>query len=280
MSLLPLRVLYWLSDVFYWIIYYAVGYRKQVVLRNLAIAFPEKTVAERKQIAKKFYRNFTDFFVETVKLFSAGDGFINKHFAADFSVFEQFWKQGKKCQVHLGHNFNWELGYHAIALHIHQKALGVYMPMKSKVFERIFLKLRSQRGGVLLPATSIRSALMPFRHEPYVLLLVADQSPATPKSGIWTSFFGKPTPFVTGPENGARIGNLPVVFSYLTKTRRGYYEGHFVVATENAAALTKGELTKKYAAFLEEKMKAQPEIWLWTHKRWKWDWQPEYGEVY
>ena len=280
LSLLPLRALYILSDLFFFLIYYVVGYRKKVVLYNLSIAFPERTAAERKEIARKFYRNFTDFFVETIKLFSAGETFVKKHFVADYSVFDRLQAEGKKCQVHLGHNFNWEIAYHSITSSIRQKPLGVYMPLSNKTFERIFQKLRSRKGGVLLPATRMRTALLPFRHEPYVLLLIADQSPATPKSGMWVPFFGRPTAFVSGPESGARIGNLPVIFSYFSKRKRGHYEGHFVLAAENPSALEKGALTKKYAQFLEEKTREQPEIWLWTHKRWKWNWEPEHGHFY
>jgi len=280
LSLFPLRVLYLFSDFFYFIIYYVGGYRKEVVMKNLAIAFPQRTEIERKIIAKKFYRNFTDFFVETIKLFSAGDAFLNKRFIADYSAFEKVKAQERKCQVHLGHNFNWELGYLAAVPKIPFKALGVYMPLSNKTFERIFRKLRTKRGGYLLPATDIRNAIFPFRHEIYTLLLVADQSPPIPQNGIWVNFFGKPTPFVRGPENGARAGNLAVIFCHVTKLKRGYYRGHFTLAEENPAALEKGELTKRYARFLEEKMNEQPEVWLWTHKRWKWDWKEEYGPVY
>jgi Kdo2-lipid IVA lauroyltransferase/acyltransferase len=246
---------------------------------NLAIAFPKKSEAEREAIAKKFYRNFTDFFVETIKLFSANDKFLNKHFIADYSAFEKIKEQGRKCQVHLGHNFNWELGYLSAVPNIPFKVLGVYMPLSNKIFERIFRKLRTKKGGYLLPATDIRNTILPFRHESYALLLVADQSPPVPQNGIWVNFFGRATPFVRGPENGARGGDLPVLFCYVTKLKRGYYKGHFELAEENPAALEKGELTKKYAQFLEEKMREQPENWLWSHRRWKWDWKEGYGDI-
>ena len=249
-------------------------------MHNLAIAFPEKSEAEKKAIAKKFYRNFTDFFVETIKLFSAGDAFLNKRFVADFSAFDKIKGPGKKCQVHLGHNFNWELGYLSAVPKIPFKALGVYMPLSNKTFDRIFRKLRAKRGGYLLPATDMRNAILPFRHESYALALVADQSPPSPEKGIWVRFFGRPTAFVRGPENGARAGNLPVIFCYVTKQKRGFYKGHFILAEENPATLEKGELTIRYARFLEEKMREQPENWLWSHRRWKHEWKPEYGPVY
>ena len=72
-SLLPWRVLYFLSDAVYGLIYYIIGYRKEVVMKNLLIAFPEKTEEERILIAKKFYHNFTDTFIETIKLLSVSE---------------------------------------------------------------------------------------------------------------------------------------------------------------------------------------------------------------
>lgn len=278
LSLLPLRVLFLFSDLAYGVLYYIVGYRKAVVASNLSIAFPEKTEQEQKQIAKQFYRNFTDNFIETIKLLSANKAYINKHFKADYSVFEEVYKQGTKSQIHTGHNFNWELANLALAANIPQKLLTVYMPIESSAFEKLFLKIRTVTGAVLLPATKIRAAILPWRHTQYVLGLVADQSPADPRNAYWVDFFGRPTPFLRAPENGARVANLPVIFCYFTKVRRGYYEGVFEIGEANPSALPKGQLTKKYAAYLERFIRQHPDMYLWSHRRWKWEWREEFGE--
>ena len=278
LSLLPLKVLFLFSDLAYGVLYYLVGYRKKVVFSNLAIAFPHKSEEERKRIAKQFYRNFTDNFIETIKLLSADAAYINKHFAADYSVFEQVYRQGTKSQIHTGHNFNWELANLAIAANIPQKMLTVYMPIESGVFERLFLKLRTVTGAAMLPATKIRSAILPWRHTQYVLGLVADQSPADPRNAYWVDFFGRPTPFLRAPENGARVANLPVIFCYFTKKKRGYYEGYFEIVESQPTSLPKGQLTKKYANYLEAFICQNPSMYLWSHRRWKWEWQESFGE--
>ena len=279
LSLLPLWVLFVFSDLAYVVLFYLAGYRKKVVFSNLALAFPHKTEAERRQIAKRFYRNFTDNFIETIKLLSADVDYINKHFSANYSAFEQVYQQGKKCQVHLGHNFNWELANVAVAANIPQKLLSLYMPIENKIFDRLFLKLRSVTGVVMLPATGIRSAILPWRNTQYALGLVADQSPAVPHNGYWVDFFGQPTLFLKAPENGARVANLPVIFSFFTKKKRGYYEGFFELAEESPALLARGELTKRYAQYLERHIRLYPDSWLWSHRRWKWQWKEEYGPV-
>ncbi|HEU4904367.1 MAG TPA: lysophospholipid acyltransferase family protein [Flavisolibacter sp.] len=278
LSLLPLRVLFLLSDFAYGILYYVVGYRKKVVYSNLAIAFPHKPEEERKRIAKQFYRNFTDNFIETIKLLSADTAYINKHFTADYAVFKQVYEGGTKCQIHTGHNFNWELANLALAANIPQKLLTVYMPIESSIFERLFLKIRTVTGAALLPATRIRSAILPWRNTQYVLGLVADQSPADPRNAYWVDFFGRPTPFLRAPENGARVANLPVIFCYFIKKKRGYYEGFFEMGETAPAALPKGQLTKTYAAYLERFISRYPSMYLWSHRRWKWEWKEEFGE--
>ena len=278
-SLLPLRVLFLLSDFANFIIYHVIGYRRKVVMDNLSIAFPGKSEEEKTRIAKKFYLNFTDNFIETIKLISAGTGYINKHFTGDYSLFDQVYQQGRKSQIHLGHIFNWEMANLAVAANIRQKLLTVYMPVDNKLFDKVFLKLRGKTNAALLPATDIRRALMPWRHEAYTIALVADQNPAWPSNAYWLEFFGRPTPFLEAPENGARIGNLPVIFCHFTKVKRGYYKAWFIMGEENPASLPKGELTKKYVQFLEEVIKQNPDTWLWSHRRWKWQWKEEYGPV-
>ena len=52
LSLLPLRVLYIVSDFFYLLVYHVVGYRKRLVRRHLAESFPEKSETQRRAIER------------------------------------------------------------------------------------------------------------------------------------------------------------------------------------------------------------------------------------
>ena len=279
LSLLPMPVLYGISDFAYWIIYRVAGYRKKVVMNNLDIAFPEKTREEKLKIAAGFYRNLTDTFIETIKLVSASDRFIKKHVSGDFTILKQLQAKGRKCQVHLGHNFNWEYANLALPLDVPYLFLCVYMPINNKPLDRLFRKIRSRSGSVLLPATEMRTAILPYRNETYLLALVADQNPGNPQHSYWMNFFGRPTPFVKGPEKGARANDTAVVFAHITKTKRGYYEVHLDLASEHPHLLPESELTKIYTRYLEKVIRAHPEMWLWSHRRWKHQWQEGYMEV-
>jgi Kdo2-lipid IVA lauroyltransferase/acyltransferase len=279
LSLLPLRVLYLLSDFVYFLVYYLAGYRKKVVFQNLSIAFPEKSQQERERIARKFYRNFTDNFIETIKLLSAGKRFITKHFIIDTRLFYELQKQGKNCQVHLGHNFNWEIASLAMGIYSPYTFLAVYMPINNKVMDRLFQKLRTKTGAVLLPATAMRTAMLPWRDKQYLLALVADQNPGVPSKAYWFNFFGRPTPFVTGPEKGARANGAAVAFVHFIKRKRGYYGMHIELAVSDPSSLPEGEITRRYIHYLEKAIRNDPEMWLWSHRRWKHQWKPEYGKV-
>lgn len=278
-SLLPLRILYFISDFACFLLYYVIGYRKQVVFSNLKQAFPQKTEKERKRIAKKFYRNFTDNFIEFIKLISASPAFINKHFYGDYSLFDNLYEQGKRGQVLFAHNFNWEFALLAVASKVKQVFLVVYMPIGSEVIDKIFMKVRSKTGAIMLPATGMRNALIPYRNESYLLILVADQNPGNPSAALWFNFFGKATPFVKAPESGARRGNTPVVFCKIIKERRGYYQLFLEMGEERPGELKEGELTRHYVDYLQKFISEYPEMWLWSHRRWKWNWKEEYGEI-
>jgi KDO2-lipid IV(A) lauroyltransferase len=279
-SLLPLRVLYLISDGIYVLIYYIIGYRKEVVMENLEIAFPEKTEAERISIAKKFYHNFIDNFIEAIKMISEDDAFILKHFTGNFEVLNDLYKSGKSCHILLGHTFNWEWGNHAAGLLMNYKFLVVYMPIANKIIDRIFYNLRTRGKTILLSAHHMRRDMMEHRNSQYALGLAADQNPGGPDRAYWGNFFGRPTPFVTGPEKGAIAGNLPVVFCYIQKPRRGYYNVVFSIAEEQPARLQQGELTVRFMRYLETVIRQQPDMWLWSHKRWKHVWKPEYAKLW
>jgi Kdo2-lipid IVA lauroyltransferase/acyltransferase len=280
LSLLPLRVLYIISDILYFLIYHVFGYRKSVVRKNLLIAFPYKSEKERQKIEMKFYKNFVDNFIETIKLISAGPSFANKHFIAEGALMEDQFNKGNRCQFHLGHNFNWEYANLAVSAITSYKMLMVYLPVKNKIFERLMLKIRSQSGNHLLPATDMRNAMMPFRSSQYLLALIADQVPGDVSKAYWLNFFGKPTPFMRGPERGAAAGNLAVFFAHIYKIKRGYYKLDYELCTENAAELPKGEITRRYVKYLERSITQYPEMWLWTHRRWKREWNNEYAQLW
>lgn len=280
-SLLPVWLLYGLSDGIALLLYGVIRYRRAVVLSNLLIAFPGKTDAERHRIARRFYRNFTDNFIETLKLLSAGPSFLQERFVIDNpELLDDFYAQGRKVQLHLGHLFNWEIANVAMPSRTPFTFIVVYMPVENKAIERLTLRLRGRTGTVLLPATRLQRAILPYRNHQYMLVLVADQSPSGATNSYWLNFFGRPTPFIRGPERGARIGDIPAVFARFYKPRRGYYRAQLITIAEHPGQLPEGELTRRYRSLLEDAIRQQPDDWLWSHKRWKYVWKDELAPLW
>lgn len=268
-SLLPFKILYIISDGIYFFIYRVFKYRKEIVMNNLQIAFPEKTATERKNIAKKFYHNLCDTFLESVKLLSISSKQLSKRFSADYSLLHNLYQQSKSCQVYLGHSFNWEWGNAHISLSTKFNFLGVYMPIENKTVDKFFRKLRGRFGTHLLPANNMRNAMLPYRDKQYILALIADQNPGHLSKAYWIDFFGKSTPFLMGPEKTARRSNIPIILANLSKLKRGYYKCIFEILSESPATTKETEITSLFVKKIEEHIKQQPENWLWSHRRWK-----------
>ena len=278
LSLAPLRFLYLISDAVYLLIYYVIGYRKKVVMENLLRAFPEKTEKERIAIARKFYRNFIDSFIEVIKLFSTGTSFLKKRFTANLQALDELYKSGKSCQIHLGHTFNWEWGHLVLSELTPYHIVVVYMPISNPVFEKLFYRLRTRGGNSFIPANDMRKGINPYLGSQYLLGLVCDQNPGDPSCAWWLNFFGQPAPFVMGPEKGAIKNALPVLFTSIRKPRRGYYHAELELATWDPYIQAAGELTVQYVRYLEKVIRKNPEMWLWSHRRWKHAWKDEYAE--
>jgi Kdo2-lipid IVA lauroyltransferase/acyltransferase len=276
LSLLPMRILYFISDGIYLLVYYVIGYRKKIVMENLEIAFPEKSNAERVKIAKTFYHNLLDSFIETIKLVTASRRFLEKRITANWEVLDPLFKSGRSCQLHLGHTFNWEWGHHVLSTHTKYQVLVVYMPLSNAVLEKLMYHLRVRHGNKFIAAGNMSKSMESFKDTQYLLGLVADQSPGNLHNAYWMDFFGKPTGFVSGPEKGARAGNLPVLFTSIVKPKRGYYRAFLEVACEDPCSLKEGELTLRYARYMEKVIRSNPEMWLWSHRRWKHSWNPAY----
>ncbi|MEP7318266.1 MAG: lipid A biosynthesis acyltransferase [Panacibacter sp.] len=275
LSLLPWRVLYIFSDGIYLLMYYMIRYRRDVVMDNLTIAFPEKTPEERTVIMKDFYKGFIDNFIETIKLFSISGEELNKRFVGNFEVVNDLYASGKKVQLHSGHFFNWEFANLGYSHNFNYPLLTVYMPISNKALDKIFINMRKKFGAHLIAATEFATKFAGYSKMQYCLALVGDQNPGSPENAYWTTFFGKMTPIVKGPERGARVGNTAIVMCNFYKVKRGYYKTDLVLLTTEPRSLPQGEITKQMIAFVEDSIRKHPSGYLWSHRRWKWEFDAE-----
>jgi Kdo2-lipid IVA lauroyltransferase/acyltransferase len=279
-SLLPFFILYGISDFFAFLLYHVVKYRKEVVLGNLAIAFPEKSDEERNKIAKKFYQYFTDAMIESLKFISISKKQLLKRSSGSFDLINDLIEKGYNINLMAGHQFNWEYANLLYAIHLKIPFVGIYMPITNKVFNKIFFDFRSRYGTILISATDFKNKMHDVFKNQYMLALAADQNPGGAASGYWLNFFNHPTPFVTGPEKGAVRNNAAVVYVGFKKIKRGYYKFETTLLTEQSAGTQPGELTCLYRSVLEKTIKEDTANYLWSHRRFKFKWEEAYRHLW
>jgi Kdo2-lipid IVA lauroyltransferase/acyltransferase len=279
LSLLPFRVLYFLSDGIYGLVFYVFKYRRDVVMNNLAIAFADKTEKERYKIAKQFYHNLIDTFIESIKFITISKTQLQKRSTGEFELINELIDKGRNIHLMAGHQFNWEYANLLCAMSLNAPFVGVYMPIANKSLDKIFYKFRAQYGTILISATDFKNKMHEVFKKQYIMALAADQNPGDPSNAYWMNFMGKPAPFVTGPARGAVKNNTAVIMVGFQKVKRGYYHFTSKLLADEGLLYTPAQLTLLYKNALEEIIKADPPNYLWSHRRWKHEWKPEYGEI-
>lgn len=245
------------------------GYRKKVVFNNLRKSFPEKSEAEIRKIAKGFYRQFCDFIVESIKSLTISANAIKKRCRFQNPEYLQtIINQNRSIIGVLGHFGNWEWAAPSFCFSFGIPLYVVYNPLSNKYFDELMFKTRSKFGPKLIPMQTAAKEMFKNRTELNTTILVADQTPH-PDNAYWMEFMNQDTPVLKGPEILAKKFNLSVVFVSVRKVKRGYYEIYTELITENPLELKEGQLTILHTKKLEEEIKRQPELWLWSHKRWK-----------
>lgn len=276
-SLLPFFILYLISDFVYIIIYYVIGYRKEVVTDNIAIAFPEKSLAERERIASQFYKNFVDTFIETVKLLSLSDAAFDKRCTGDMSRITTIAASGRNIQFMCGHQFNWEFANLFFSRHVTIPFIGVVANVENKIFNRLYFKFRARYGTILIPNSNFQRQMIELMKKQYSICLLADQN-ADPAQAHWLNFFGKPVPFIMGPHRAAVKHNPVLVYYNFKMVKRGHYCFEIVDLVENALDYSPDYLAIRYRDFLETIIRRQPANYLWSHRRWKHDYKETYDK--
>ena len=259
------------SDFFYFLIYHVFGYRKQVVLDNLKLAFPEKPEDELLKIRKKFFKHLMDLMMESVKAFSISEKEILKRYTyINPELVNKYAKEGKSIALVGAHQANWEWST-SLPKVLDINVYGAYTKLNNKYFEKAVRDSR-QKFGVNGYKTSemVRGMQKRFSNkEQGAYILLSDQSPRVSKTYYWREFFNIKVPIHTGAEMLSKRFDL-VVINYVTrKVKRGYYETEFQLITDCPKDFENYQITDLYTELTEKNILEQPEFYLWSHKRFK-----------
>ena len=266
---LPLRVLYRLSDLAFWIVYRGLRIRRAVALDNLRRAFPDASPDETLRIAERCYRNLCDVAVEWLKLMRMSESEIRQRVTVDLAIAQQLYERRQSAIFVLGHCGNWEwaiplavLAFPGALIHV------IYHPLRHAGFDWLIHSVRSRFGGRFTRIDRAPRAIVSLRRELSATFLVADQR-AHLRNPYFTQFFGRETAFLRGPERLARSLDVPVVYVEMRRIERGRYDVRLEWLCEEPSATSDGEITERFARRLEQQIRKTPDDWLWLHRRWR-----------
>jgi len=270
-SYLPFRLLYFISDIFYYFLYYIIRFRRKIVRKNLVlskIAFNKKDLII---IEKKFYRHLTDVFFEMFKFYSISPDEMKKRFYIENpELFYEFEKKNKSVMFMTSHygGFEWFL---SITYHVPQLPFAVYTPLSNKSLESLIKKFRLRHGSKLISRYEAGAYIKKQLKENKLFLygMAADQSAQIRSITYWKEFLGIKVPVFTGSERIAKQHNIPVVFGKVVKISRGYYKVVVELISEFPNDYENYKITDIYLEKLEKQIREVPEYYYWTHNRFK-----------
>ena len=270
-----LGVHYAVADtIIYPLMYHVVRYRRRLVDKNLKCSFPDKTDHERREIAKAFYHQFADTIVETVYGYRMSDEEMRQRVVfRNMDEVNRLIDEAGGGIFMLAHFGNWEwMASIQQWLSPGVTEMNIYRRLKNASMDKLMLDIRAKRGGVCVEKQRVLREMVRYRseHKPVTVGLLSDQKPRPEVTRTWTTFLNQETGFLDGGEVLAKKFGYPVFYLYIKRTKRGFY----VVDMRTIAAKPKetadGEITTVYAQLLEQNINEQPQLWLWTHNRWKW----------
>ncbi|MCD4790277.1 MAG: lysophospholipid acyltransferase family protein [Bacteroidales bacterium] len=271
-SKLPFPLLYLISDVLAFKLYYIFRYRKKVVFQNLRNSFPNKTEKEIKEIAKKFYRNFADLIIEVVKIRSITKRQVTKRIQfRNYDLIDDLYKKKKSIIVTIGHCGNWEWMTIVLGMISSYRIFGVVKPLNDPVFEKYLRKLRLKfniDGGLISFKSTFRT-MVRQRDDLTINIFAGDQTPTKDEINYRTQFLNQETPVFLGIEKIAKSLDFAVVFFNVQRRKRGFYDVDISLIEENPQATEDNEITEKHVKMLEKIIIENPDNWLWSHRRWK-----------
>lgn len=268
-SLLPSWILYGISNGLFFVVYHLVGYRKAVVRVNLQNSFPELSAKKRLDIEREFFVHFCDLIVESVKAFSISESELDRRFThRNPEIFQKFFDMGQHVTLVGGHNGNWELFAVSVAKHLPHQPLALFTPLNNKFMNNKIMQSRS-KFGLWMKSYEAAKQIVKDESKPVTFIFGSDQCPKHFQKPYFTEFLNQETAVQFGTEKFSRDNNTPVIYGFIHKVKRGYYEMEYKLVCENPEELEVGMISEIHTRMLEEDIRNEPSYWLWTHKRWK-----------
>lgn len=272
LSKLPFGLLYGLSTLMYFCVYYVVRYRRKVVFSHLQQAFPDRSPAEIKRLAKGFYRNFCDVSLEIFKVGSMTPADLDKRVSfANLEALQPILDRGQSMILLSAHYCNWEWLLLGTALKMPIPLDVVYKPLHNASMNRFMYDTRSRFNVDPIDLNEFTNEIIKRKGTQRAYCILADQKPRSKGKAHTSDFLHRETRFFIGPEKIAQFVKIPVVFVTMQRERRGYYRVTFKVIAEPPYEKQRNAypITEIYVRELETLIQHAPEGWLWSNRRWR-----------
>ncbi|MDE6018688.1 MAG: lysophospholipid acyltransferase family protein [Muribaculaceae bacterium] len=272
---LPWPMLRGLSSFIAWLAHSVVKYRVSVCRGNIRASFPDMDEKEVDKTVKGFYHFLADYFIETVKLGSMNvDEMKRRMRFVNIEQLNEDLRAGKNVSIFLGHFCNWEwVSTMPLWLDLSTGAIPcqIYHPLANVAADQVFGAIRSRFGATNLPMATSAKTLLEFsaKGTATVTGYIADQTPSWNAIHHWIPFLNHDTAVYTGAEKISRKINAAAYYLDMSRPERNYYVGRFIKLSPDVAEEPENKVTDLYFRMLEDSIRRQPPLWLWTHKRWK-----------
>ncbi len=276
-GMLPLFVQHHIiAPIIYFFVYKVFRYRVKVVDDNLAHALADRSPQERKEIRRKFYVILSEIFVSTIALASPKMG---KKFDDPNDPESEATKLYKEVKGRnwIGLTCHFGLWEHLLfwGEFTGSYNAGAYHKLSNVVMDELFLRLRTRNhtNFIALERAQVTRFCIKnrdgFNGKNFCLGLIADQNPTMYADSRWIDFLGRETIFFEGAEKLSLKLKLPVYFIYQKRIGRGLYRFAYDLLYDGEESVEPYEITRRYVRRLEQAIRQTPEMWLWSHRRWK-----------
>lgn len=270
LSLLPLGVLYRLSDFAFVVVYYILRYRRALVRGNLKNAFPTQDEPTLSKIEKAFYRNLCDHGLETVKLLTISQEELRERMKFNNPEILQAYADSNQSVIILAsHQFNWEWLLAAGCFRLPMPVDFVYQLQKGSS-NHFLLQCRARFGGHPIIRNDVAKEAVVRKKITRATAIMADQFPGHHNDKRnWITFLNQETAFFQGIEGLAQLTQMPVFYFSVRKLKRGFYEAEGMLLASPPFSKGRHEVIERYVYETEKVVRANPDGWLWSHNRWK-----------
>lgn len=255
------------------LVYLLHGKLRRVGMRNLQLAFPEKSAHERRRILRGEFTSlgrqlaevclFPSYTRENVTKIVVYDGFEN---------FERAEARGKGVIYLTAHLGGWELS--AFSHSIQGHPLHVVMrSMDNPFLDRFITHLRTMHGNRAVDKDNFVRGLLSAMKAGETVGILMDTN-MTPPQGVFVDFFGIPACTASGLARIALRTDAAVVPGFtiwdreLRKYRLRFDPALALIRTGDEEADIVAN-TALFTKVIEEYVRRYPDQWLWVHRRWK-----------